>query len=130
MYVFKTTGKGTNSANRVKDALIRASKRGVNVKVLLELEEGNSSTLNEENRYTADRLSSGGVKVYFDSPQRRTHAKLVVIDKKYSFIGSHNLTLSALQHNKELSLMIESEEVAVKTAKYIEDMIAKAKIPN
>ncbi len=123
MYIFKTTGKKTSAANKVKDALVKAAKRGVKVKVLLEIEDGRSSTLNEENRLTADKLEKGGVKVYFDSPSRRTHVKAIVIDDRYTFIGSHNLTASALQYNKELSLMIDSVEVAKKTAGYIKDMI-------
>ncbi len=123
MYIFKTTGKKTSAANKVKDALIKSAKRGVKVKVLLEVEDGRSSTLNEENRLTADKLEKGGVKVYFDSPSRRTHVKAIVVDDRYTFIGSHNLTASALQYNKELSLMIDSVEVAKKTARYIEDMI-------
>ena len=127
MYIFKTTGSKSNAANKVRDALTAAAKRGVNVKVLLEIEDERSSSLNEENRSTADSLVQGGVNVYFDSPHRRTHVKAVVIDDRYTFIGSHNLTASALQYNKELSLMIDSAEVAKKTAKYIEDMIAKNK---
>ncbi len=127
MYIFKTTGSKSNAANKVRDALTAAAKRGINVKVLLEIEDERSSSLNEENRSTADSLVQGGVNVYFDSPHRRTHVKAVVIDDRYTFIGSHNLTASALQYNKELSLMIDSAEVAKKTAKYIEDMIAKNK---
>ncbi len=127
MYIFKTTGSKSNAANKVRDALTSAAKKGVNVKVLLEIEDERSSSLNEENRSTADSLVQGGVYVYFDSPHRRTHVKAIVIDDRYTFIGSHNLTASALQYNKELSLMIDSEEVAKKTAKYIEDMIAKNK---
>lgn len=127
MYIFKTTGSRSNAANKVRDALTTAAKRGINVKVLLESEDERSSSLNEENRSTADSLVQGGVNVYFDSPHRRTHVKAVVIDDRYTFIGSHNLTASALQYNKELSLMIDSAEVAKKTAKYIEDMIAETK---
>ena len=123
MYIFKTTGKKTSASNKVKDSLIKAAKRGIKVKVILEVEGGRSSTLNQENSITADKLEKGGAKVYFDSPRRRTHVKAIVIDDRYTFIGSHNLTASALQYNKELSLMIDSVEVAKKTAGYIEDMI-------
>ncbi|MCC7201217.1 MAG: phospholipase [Nitrospirae bacterium] len=123
MYIFKTTGNKTSAANKVKDALIKAAKRGVIVKVVLEVEGGTGSTLNEENRITAKKLKNGGVKVYFDSPRRRTHVKAIVIDDRYTFIGSHNLTASALQYNKELSIMIDSVEVAGETAGYIEEML-------
>ena len=126
MYIFKTTGKKTSASNKVKDALIKAARRGIKVKVILEVEGGRSSTLNKENRITADKLEKGGVKVYFDSPRRRTHVKAIVIDDRFTFIGSHNLTASALQYNKELSLMLDSAEAAKKTVGYIEDMIDRA----
>lgn len=126
MYIFKTTGNKTSAANKVKDALIKAAKRGVKVKVLLEIEGGRGSALNEENRLTADKLKKGGVQVFFDSPRRRTHVKAIVIDNRYTFIGSHNLTASALQYNNELSIMIDSVEVAKKTAGYIEDMMERS----
>ena len=125
MYVFKTTGGRTNPASIIKDALIKAAQRGVAIKVLLERESGPESTINSENEYTARRLAKGGVTVYFDSPRERTHAKAIVIDSRYTFIGSHNLTSSALQHNREISLLIDSEDVAKETARYIEEMIRK-----
>ncbi|MDZ4384770.1 MAG: phospholipase D-like domain-containing protein, partial [Nitrospirota bacterium] len=127
MYIFKTTSKANSSANKIKEALIKAARRGVHVKVLLEIEGGQSSSLNKENRYTADGLTKGGVKVYFDSPGRRTHTKAIVIDGRYTFIGSHNLTTGALHYNNELSLMIDSVEVARETARYIEEIIALKK---
>ena len=126
MYIFKTTSKESSSANQIKKALVKAAKRGVHVKVLLELEGGRSSSLNKENRYTADGLTKGGVKVYFDSPGRRTHTKAIVIDGRYTFIGSHNLTTGALHYNNELSLMMDSAEVARETARYIEEIIGRA----
>lgn len=126
MYIFKTTGERTNPADRIREALIKAARRGVNVKVLLEREDAVDSSINSENKATAAKLAKGGVKVYFDSPPRRTHVKTVVIDGRYTFIGSHNLTASALRHNRELSLLIDSEEVAKRIAKYIEEVIVTA----
>lgn len=127
MYVFKTSGKSSNYADRIKVALIKASQRGVDVRVLLELEDERGSSLNAGNEQTARDLDRGGVKVFFDSPKQRTHVKAVVIDGRYTFIGSHNLTTSALKYNNELSLMVESEEVAEETVRYIEGIIAGSK---
>lgn len=125
MYVFKTTSNKINLSNRIKDALIKAAQQGVEVKVLLERESNRGSSLNSGNDDTASKLARGGVKVYFDLPQKRTHVKAIVIDRRYTFIGSHNLTSSALQHNNELSLMIDSVAVAMETKKYIEEIIGK-----
>lgn len=127
MYVFKTSGKSSNYADRIKSALIKASQRGVDVRVLLELEDERGSSLNAGNEQTARDLDRGGVKVFFDSPKQRTHVKAVVIDGRFTFIGSHNLTSSALQYNNELSLMIESEDVAGETVRYIEGIMGKKK---
>lgn len=119
MYVFTTSGRKTNTANRIKDTLIRAAKRGLLVRVLLEREDGEESSLNQENEYTGKELSEGGVKVYFDSPHRRTHVKAIVIDNRYTFIGSHNLTASALGYNREISLMVDSPKLAESVREYI-----------
>ena len=127
MYVFKTSPKRSNPANMIRDALIRAAKKGVDVKVLLEREVKKKDSLNEDNEYTASRLVKGGVKVFFDSPLQRTHVKAIVIDNRFTFIGSHNLTASALKYNRELSLLIDSREVAGETTAYIEEMIKKAR---
>ena len=127
MYVFKTSGKKSNYADRIKIAMIKAAQRGVDVRVLLELEDDRGSSLNAGNEQTARELDRGGGKGFFDSPSQRTHVKAVVIDGRYTFIGSHNLTSSALQYNNELSLMIESEDVGRETVKYIDGIIARSK---
>jgi phosphatidylserine/phosphatidylglycerophosphate/cardiolipin synthase-like enzyme len=62
------------------------------------------------------------VEVFFDSPKRTTHTKLAVIDGRYTFIGSHNMTQSALKHNNELSVLIDSQAVADKTLNYIKGL--------
>ncbi|WP_243688574.1 phospholipase D-like domain-containing protein [Geotalea toluenoxydans] len=41
------------------------------------------------------------------------------MDSRYVFIGSHNLTQSALQHNNELSVMIDSPEMAAEIKAYL-----------
>ena len=64
-------------------------------------------------------LTRGGVKVYFDSPSTVTHVKAVVIDGRYVYIGSHNLTQSALRHNNELSVLIDSPEMASEITSYM-----------
>ena len=121
MYLFRTTGNERNLATRLRGELVAAASRGVKVAVLLEKEkrERKGSSLNEDNRYTAAILSRGGVKVYFDSPDVTTHTKLVVIDNRFVFVGSHNFSDSALGHNNEASVMVDSPEMAGKAASFI-----------
>jgi len=47
---------------------------------------------------------------------------VAVIDRRLSFIGSHNLTDSALKYNRELSLLVDSHEVAEEILAYLEDL--------
>jgi phosphatidylserine/phosphatidylglycerophosphate/cardiolipin synthase-like enzyme len=123
MYLFRTDKSRSNPANRIQEALGKAAKRGVAIKVLLEREEDQNSSLTENNRNTARMLESQGIRVFFDPPNKRTHTKVLVIDRRYAFIGSHNLTRSALQSNHELSVMIASRSFAEKAAQYVEAII-------
>ena len=120
-YLFKITGSGNNQPRRIAEELIRAKRRGVEVTVILERDNGKKGDgLMEENRQTAAFLSRGGVKVFFDSPSVVTHAKVAVIDSRYVYLGSHNLTQSALRHNNELSVVIDSPEMAAEVTAYLD----------
>jgi len=111
-YLFKITRYPDNMPRRVADELIRARQRGVAVTVILEQSRDESDFLNRENHATAALLSRNGIGVRFDSLRKTSHAKVVVIDDRFVFLGSHNLTHSALSRNNELSVRIDSPEMA------------------
>ncbi len=120
-YLFKTTGSAGNQPRRIAEELIRAKRRGVDVTVILERDNGRKGDgLTSENRRTAAFLARGGVRVFFDSPSVVTHAKAAVIDGRYVYLGSHNLTQAALRRNNELSVLIDSPELADEVAAYLE----------
>jgi phosphatidylserine/phosphatidylglycerophosphate/cardiolipin synthase-like enzyme len=118
-YIFKTNGYKGNYPDAFIEGLASAVKRGVKVKVVLERTKEGGSSLDLLNTKTAHRLRKRGVDVHFDSPSVTTHVKLVVIDKRLTFVGSHNMTNSALKYNNEVSLAIESPETAVEAVQYI-----------
>lgn len=118
-YLFKMTDSRNNLPRKVVDELIAARRRGVDVTVYLEKKRG-SDPLMAENRRTAEALHRGGVTVFFDSPGVTTHAKVAVIDRRFVFLGSHNLTDSALRHNNELSVLIDSPELAAEVLSYLD----------
>ena len=64
-------------------------------------------------------LSRSGIEIRFDSLRKTSHAKVVVIDDRYVFLGSHNLTHSALSRNNELSVRIDSPEMARQITSYL-----------
>lgn len=101
----------------VKRELVKAVRRGVKVSILLE--RADDSSVSAENRRAARELKRAGLRVQFDSRRKVTHTKLVVIDARYLFVGSHNLTRSALSRNNEFSLLVDSRELAGAALDYI-----------
>jgi phosphatidylserine/phosphatidylglycerophosphate/cardiolipin synthase-like enzyme len=118
-YLFKITKIPDNQPRRIADELIHARQRGVAVTVILEQSGDESDFLNRENRSTARLLSRNGITVRFDSLRKTSHAKVVVIDERFVFLGSHNLTHSALSRNNELSVLIDSPEMARQIKTYL-----------
>ncbi len=96
-----------------------AARRGVRVTVLLDQGRDPDDSTSRENREAMTQLQKKGVQVFLDSPQRTTHTKMAVIDRRYTFIGSHNLTQSALRYNNEMSVLIESPQIAAEALEYI-----------
>lgn len=86
--------------------LISASKRGLEVKVILE------DSPDIENKYAYDFLKGAGVPVFYDTPDRTTHCKFVVVDEEVTVVGSANWTYSGLRFNHEASVLIRSKEVS------------------
>ena len=118
-YLFKISKFPDNQPRQVAEELIRARQRGVNVTVILEQSRDESDFLNRENRATAAILSRSGIEIRFDSLRKTSHAKVVVIDDRYVFLGSHNLTHNALTRNNELSVRINSPEMAREITSYL-----------
>lgn len=117
-YLFKIGQGRRNLPALVAAELVNARERGVEVTVILDA--GRTSQL--ENRLAAALLVRNGVRVIYPSGKRITHAKVIVIDDRYLLLGSHNLTQAALAHNNELSVVIDSPELALKATRYLESI--------
>lgn len=120
-YLFKVSNTRGNQPRRIAEELIKACRRGVEVTVILEMQGAKKGdSLNADNHDTAALLSGGGVRVYFDSPRVTTHTKAVLIDNRFVYIGSHNLTQGALRYNNELSVFIDSPAMAGEIRAYLD----------
>ncbi len=99
--------------------LINAHNRGVEVLVIFDQnvkfwEKGKKrDILERKSEYAYDLLLSAGVPVFYDSKNRVTHSKVMVIDKYITIVGSTNWTYSALKKNHEASVIIRSRDVAL-----------------
>lgn len=121
MFLFKTTDSAGNKPALLVKELIAARRKGVDVRVVLE-NSGYDASINKENKRVARLLRKNNIRVLFDSPDTTTHAKIVVIDRRYSFIGSHNLTHAALAYNHEVSLLIDNPELAARLTAYMDGL--------
>lgn len=119
VFLFKMTDSPKNRPAAIANELIAAQKRGVHVKVVLE-KSGYDENINKINRKVAGKLTNNRVKVQFDSKNKTSHMKLVVVDNRFCFIGSHNLTHAALTYNHEFSVLIDSEILAQELQQFID----------
>ena len=97
--------------NQLVQDLIDAHKRGVNVEVILEQDTWGRITRRNK-REGGFMLSEAGVQVYFDSRSQATHDKLIIVDERYTIIGSTNWSYYALEKNNEASVLIDSIPLA------------------
>lgn len=117
MYIMKYDPKDSfDWANDLIRALVAAHRRGVKVKVYLEYRTYFDYI--KCNYITYEYLKSQGIEVKLDYGHDTDHMKLVIIDNKIVYIGSHNWSESALYYNHEISVRIVSESLAKKAKEY------------
>jgi hypothetical protein len=124
VYLVKTADYPDNEPADLLRELIAASKRNVRVDLVLERTEEARDIL-ESNEDAAHTLEKAGVHIRFDPVDTVTHAKAFVIDGRYCFIGSHNLTHAAMTRNEELSVFIDSPEIAREVTAFIDEIPSK-----
>ena len=92
------------SSQNITDSLIRAKKRGVDIKLVIE----------KKNAYRESiaRLIHEGVQVVNGASKGLMHNKFAVIDKKILWTGSYNLTQQGACRNNDNSLLIRSSSIA------------------
>ena len=118
VYLVKLADNAGNEPADLWRELIAARKRNVDVDLVLERSEDPRDAL-ESNLTAAAALEKAGVRVRFDPANMATHAKTFVIDGRYCFVGSHNLTHAAMARNAELSVFIDSTEMAQQITEFV-----------
>lgn len=94
-------------------ALVAAHNRGVAVRVLLDADRPEdpyrSSVINAPAQVY---LTAAGIPVQFDSTERLLHSKYLVADGSLVILGSHNWSAGSYFAYDDLSLVIQSVELA------------------
>jgi len=110
-------------SNRILQDLIDARERGVAVHVILDypkpkyMDEGGP-----KNQEVYEKLKHAGIDVRFDSPKKRTHNKVLIIDEETIILGSHNYSFGGLKYNNEASLLVRDRAKAKRLIKYFEQI--------
>lgn len=121
IYMFKTDEEKNDRSLALQEALFDAAKRKVDVTVTFDVDRPDDLTT-KFNKETGKEFQKAGVKVRYDSKSVRMHAKLLVIDSRITYIGSHNYTHSALARNRETTVRLVSPEIAVSATEWMESI--------
>ena len=88
------------------NALIEAKKRGVDVKVIID-------STNAHAKYSVHKiLRTSGIPVKTEDKAGKLHSKVIIIDDKYSVIGSMNFTKSGEKYNDENVIIINDPKIS------------------
>lgn len=102
------------SLRTVRDALIRAHERGVQVRVVMESDN--------MDRSAPQALIDAGIPVLGDRREGLMHDKFIVIDRTEVWLGSMNYTYSGAYEDNNQLILIRSVEMAENYTKEFEEM--------
>ncbi len=92
--------------------LIKLVKNGTKVKIITD------QFLTEKPVLTY--LRKNGIEIKYDTEDQTTHPKLIIIDRKYVFIGSTNWGYYSIEKNHEANVLIYSRKLAEQFENYFE----------
>lgn len=94
------------------EALIRAKKRGVNVRLVTETDSLMDKHNPTQPRRSIAALRAAGIEIRDDKQAGLMHHKFMVVDNTTVWTGSLNLTTSSVYHHNNNSVMIKSPQLA------------------
>lgn len=109
----------------MRDQLLRAARRGVDVRLLLPSDRTDVPITRRAARAGYERLLRGGVRIWEYQPQM-VHAKTFVADGVFAQIGSLNLDAHSLSFNTESALLVQDTLIAARLDSIFLDDIARS----
>ncbi len=114
-----------SDVEKLADELVAAKGRGVDVRVILEYSDYNTS-LNDMNEATAKKLLAGGVPVRWDPADTISHAKLLLVDDQ-TVVGSNNWGHGGLHLYHEVGGVTRNVEAVEYFTNYYEKIWGESK---
>jgi len=109
---------------RLEKALIRAARRGVEVRIILPSFSDFSGVFHA-GRSHYQPLLDGGIRL-FEQDTAFLHAKTVVVDDIWSTVGSTNWDWRSFMQNDEVSVVVIDEGFATRMRRMFDDDLAKS----
>jgi cardiolipin synthase len=105
MFIMKRGQKPNSFVNLLIEELKTTANRGIKIRILLENKKINQPTVD----FLRDTKN---IEIKFDSSQKTTHNKIIIIDENDILIGSTNWTDKSIGHANEANAVIKNKEVA------------------
>jgi phosphatidylserine/phosphatidylglycerophosphate/cardiolipin synthase-like enzyme len=99
-----------NPVQLFNQALVRAKRRGVDIKVLTNMSD------------IISILNNLGIEARKLTSKNLLHAKVMIIDDEILIIGSHNYTQSAFTMNLEVSIIIKDQQEISRVINYFNNL--------
>ncbi|MDD3793490.1 MAG: phosphatidylserine/phosphatidylglycerophosphate/cardiolipin synthase family protein [Candidatus Gracilibacteria bacterium] len=95
--------------NRIKTALIKAKKRGIDVKVILEKDPYMAYSINDK---TYNELKKNTIEVVWSNTKNYSlnHSKMIIIDDEI-ILSTGNLTYSTFTQNRDFFVFIKDKKI-------------------
>jgi phosphatidylserine/phosphatidylglycerophosphate/cardiolipin synthase-like enzyme len=117
----KEPGEIPSLTNMVLAELVGAAVKGVDVRLVCDM--GWEGSVPRDRVAFMSKLKAAGGKVYEDSPNLTTHAKLAIVDNDFVILGSTNWSYHALEENNESAVIVQSAALNKHYADYIQAVI-------
>ncbi|UOQ43778.1 phospholipase D-like domain-containing protein [Halobacillus salinarum] len=99
--------------------ICKATKRGVNVRVITDRNQTRDIPRQKEN---VEKLMEAGIPVKVNDHNGLMHLKITISDKRLTTSGSYNFTYTAEEKNDEVMLVIKDKEMAEEWTKKFDSM--------
>jgi len=122
VYQWKWYGhQGHSAIQKFNLAICNAARRGVKVRVLMNIEHY-SHPITKINTRTEKFLKQAGCKVKLAHIGGRTHAKMIIVDKEVVIVGSHNFCKSSFSANAEAAVVLAGFPQIQQFIRYFENL--------